>query len=101
MRYLTKTFEIVRGELVSTVVPRRGKPYVQRCDRETFEEVVRTIEERGEDGITTNELWEALPDVPCSRVSVALDFLKERGCLSRRRATQFRQFGRSVRGCAL
>jgi len=43
--------------------------------------VIRTIEERGDDGITTNELCEALPDVPCSRVSVALDFLKERGCV--------------------
>jgi len=81
MEPLTKTFEIVRGELVRTVVPRRGRPYVQRCDRASFEDVVRTVEDRGDDGITTNELWEALPDVPCSRVSVAFDFLKERGCV--------------------
>lgn len=81
MRYLAKTFEIIRKELVRSVIPWRGKPYVQRCDRASFEEVVRTIEGRGEDGITTNELWESLPDVPCSRVSVAFDFLKERGCV--------------------
>jgi hypothetical protein len=27
-------------------------------------------------------LWDALPDVPCTQASVALAFMKERGCLA-------------------
>jgi len=81
MEPIAKTFEIVRGELVRNVVPRRGKPYEQRCDLESFTVVARLIDERGSRGLTTNEMWEALPDVPRTRASVVLDFLKERGVI--------------------
>lgn len=78
----TKTFAMRHGVLVRTVVPRRGEPYVQRCDLETFTAVAYLIDERAGRGLTTQEMWDGLPDAPCTQVSVALDFLKERGCVA-------------------
>lgn len=80
---ITKAFHIWHGVLTRTVVPRRGKPYVQRCDLESFAEVAYLIEDlvghRDDSSLTTDLMWEKLPDVPRTRASVALDFLKERG----------------------
>src|SRR5690349_12632914 len=68
-------------------VRRFGGRDEQRCDLESFTEVARLIDERGSRGLTTNEMWESLPEVPQTRASVALDFLKERGviCIEGRR----------------
>lgn len=76
---IAKTFEMRHGVLVRTVVPRRGQPYVHRCDLESFTEVARWLDERGDSGLTITDLWNELPDVASTRASVALDFLKERG----------------------
>ena len=79
---ITKTFAMRHGVLVRTVVPRRGEPYVQRCDLETFTAVAYLLDERADRGLTTPEMWDGLPDVPSTQASVALDFLKERGCVA-------------------
>jgi hypothetical protein len=80
---IAKLFHIRHGVLVRTVVPRRGKPYVQRCDLESFAEVAYLIDdlvgERDDRSLTTPKMWENLPNVPHTQASVALDFLKERG----------------------
>lgn len=74
-------FEVERGMLVRTATLKDGRSYVHRCALETLREVAWWIEEHGADGVTTNELWDALPDLPATQISVALEFLKERGCM--------------------
>lgn len=80
---LSKTFAMQCGALVRTVVPRRGKPYVQRCDLQSFVAVAYLIDDLRREGgdrcLTSRDMWEKLPDVPRTRASVALDFLKDRG----------------------
>jgi len=80
---IVKSFHMRHGVLVRTVLPRRGKPYVQRCDLESFAAVAYLIDdlvgERADRSLTTNQMWENLPNVPRTRASVALDFLKECG----------------------
>ena len=76
---VSKTFELRYGVLVRTVVPARGKPYVHRCDLESFTGIAYWIDAVRDGGFTSNDLWEGLPDVASTRASVALDFLKERG----------------------
>ena len=73
-------FEVIRGQLVRTIVLPDGGSYVHRCMRETFEEVAHAIEERADDGVTLGPLAEAI-DAPSTQVNVALEFLKERGCV--------------------
>jgi len=84
----TISFEVCRDQLVRQVLFADGRGYTQICKLAVFEQVAGLIEERGNQGVTTNELWEALPDLPCTQISVALAFLKERGCVevNRRRA---------------
>ena len=78
---LQKTFEMKHGVLVRHVVPRRGQPYFQKCPLEAYLDVAYQIDEHGERGFVTQDLWEALPETPRTQISVALDFLKERGCV--------------------
>lgn len=78
----SKSFAIVHGVLRRSVEPRRGRPYVQHCTLDAFTAVAAFIAERGDQGVTTNELWTALPDVPDTQASIALDFLKERCCIT-------------------
>ena len=73
-------FEVVDGHLVRTVVLPDGRGYVHRCTRETFEAVAHAIDERGDEGVTLDPLAEAL-DAPSTQANVALEFLKERGCV--------------------
>ena len=73
-------FEVVDGRLVRTVVLPDGRGYVHRCTGETFQAVAHAIEERADEGVTLEPLAEAL-DAPCTQVNVALEFLKERGCV--------------------
>jgi hypothetical protein len=75
----SKTFRVSAGHLVRTVKLKDGRSYTQ--------EVTWCLEEHADHGATTGTLWEALPDVPCTQISVALDFLKERGCVR----TEFRR----------
>ena len=77
-------FEVERVMLVRTATLKDGRSYVHRCTLETLREVAWWIEEHGADGVTTNELWDALPDLPATQISVALEFLKERGCMATR-----------------
>ena len=81
-RLIRKSFAIVAGRLVRTVELRDGKSYTQRCSLDTYEQVAYFVEEHATEGVTTTMLWEALPDLPCTQVSVALDFMKERGCVT-------------------
>jgi hypothetical protein len=66
---------------ITPAPPRRRTGYKQLCTLAVFEEVVSLLEERGHEGVTTNELWAGLPDQPCTQISIALAFLKERGCV--------------------
>jgi uncharacterized protein (DUF433 family) len=77
-------FEVCRGRLVRHVRFTDGRGYTQQCTADVLEQVACLIEADGQDGITTNELWDAFPDLPCTQISVALDFLKDRGCVEAR-----------------
>jgi hypothetical protein len=71
---------MVRGVLVRTVMLPGGRSYQHSCTLESFADVARFIEEHGREGVTTCMLWEQL-DVPCTQATVALEFLKDRGCV--------------------
>ena len=73
-------FEVLDGRLVRTVMLPGGRCYVHRCTREVFEAVAHAVEERGADGVTLDPLAAAL-DAPATQVNVALEFLKQRGCV--------------------
>ena len=73
-------FEVTDGRLVRTVVLPDGRSYVHRCTGETFQAVAHAIEERAAEGVTLDPLAKAL-DAPSTQVNVALEFLKERGCV--------------------
>ena len=74
-------FTVELGHLVRTVTKPDGGTYSHRCSLDTYTEVAHFIEEHAAEGVTTTMLWEQLPDVPCTQASVALAFMKERGCL--------------------
>ena len=76
-------FEVIDGDLVRTVAFPDRPGYVHRCRREAFEEVARTIDERGDEGFTLETLAEAT-GLPSTQVNVALEFLKECGCVQTR-----------------
>ena len=73
-------FDVVDGVLERTVTFPDGRSYVHRCTRKVYEEVAYSIEERAGEGVTLDPLVRAL-DLPHSQVNVALEFLKERGCV--------------------
>ena len=79
--YERQSFAVEDGHLVRTVVRKDGSTYQHRCSMDAYKEVVHYLDEHAEAGVTTNELWDGLPDVPCTQASVALAFLKERGCV--------------------
>ncbi len=74
-------FRIVDGVLYRTVELPDGRSYPHTCTLESFADVARFIEEHAAEGVTTNMLWDELDDVPCTQATVALEFLKERGCV--------------------
>jgi hypothetical protein len=74
-------FAVRYGRLVRHVRLRDGRGYTQHCTREVLEQVAWLVEARGERGVTTPELWDVLPEWPCTQISVALAFLKDRGCV--------------------
>ena len=73
-------FDVVDGVLERKVIFPDGKTYTHRCTRKVYEEVAHAIEERGADGVTLDPLAKAL-DLPFTQVNVALEFMKERGCV--------------------
>src|SRR5262249_32014779 len=82
------SFEVQRGRLVRRVRLKDGRTYAHYCMPGVLKEVTHCVEERGDAGVTTGELWTALPNYPCTQISVALEFLKDRGCveISQRRS---------------
>jgi hypothetical protein len=82
-------FAVVDGLLERTVrFPAEGRGYTHRCRREVFETVAYRIEEHADEGITLDPLAKG-EDLPLTQVSVALDFMKERGCVVTRRRRTF------------
>lgn len=77
-------FELDRGRLVRHVELADGRTYTHRCSLDALKEVAWHVEEHAQDGVTTNELWDALPNFPATQLSVALEFLKERGLVETR-----------------
>lgn len=80
-----QTFTVEDGRLVRTVQRKNGSSYQHRCRLDAYKAVVHYLDEHAKAGVTTNELWDGLPDVPCTQATVALAFLKERGCVEVRR----------------
>jgi hypothetical protein len=80
-----QTFAVEDGWLVRTARRKDGSSYQHRCSLDAYKAVVHYLDDHAEAGVTTNELWDGLPDVPCTQASVALAFLKERGCVEVRR----------------
>jgi hypothetical protein len=74
-------FRIDRDVLVRTVKLRDGRSYQHSCSLESFADVARFIEEHAAVGVTTTILWDRLDDTPCTQATVALEFLKDRGCV--------------------
>jgi hypothetical protein len=74
-------FAVRHGRLVRHVRFRDGRGYTQQCTGAVLEQVAWLVEARGEAGVTTPELWDALPELPCTQISIALAFLKEQGCV--------------------
>ena len=72
-RLIDKSFAVVAGRLVRTVELRDGRSYTQCCLLDTYEQVAYFVDEHATEGVTTTMLWESLPDLPCTQVSVALD----------------------------
>ncbi len=89
LNQVRKTFRLERGDLVRYVEQRNGPPYTHRCSLRSLTEVVRFIEEQGEVGVTSGMIWESLEDVSCTQAAVALDFLKERGCVVKKGRRNF------------
>ena len=73
-------YGVVDGVLERTVTFPDGRSYVHRCTRKVYEEVAHGIEERAETGVTLDPLAREL-DLPFTQVSVALEFMKDQGCV--------------------
>lgn len=84
-----QSFTIELGHLVRTVAKRDGSTCSHRCEQESYKAVAHFIEENAGQGVTTGSLWEAVPDVRCTQASVAVAFMKERGCLTVRQRRMF------------
>lgn len=80
-----QTFTACDRFLVRTAHRRDGSSYQHRCSLAAYKAVVHYLDEHVEAGVTTNELWDGLPEVPCTQAAIALAFLKERGCVVVRR----------------
>ena len=83
------TFEVERGQLVRHVWRADDRSYTQRASLEALKEVALFIDAREETGVTTGQLWDAFPAIGATQLSVALDFLKERGCIETRGRRNF------------
>jgi hypothetical protein len=84
-----QSFAFELGQLVRTVTTRGGRTYCHRCSLASYQAVAHCIAESAGQGVTTNMLWEAAPEIPCTQASVAVAFMKERGCLAVRMRRMF------------
>ena len=75
---LDERYAVEDSALVRRVRPRRGTPYEHRCLKESYEQVAHTIDERGSEPFTLEDL-QAKTRLPFTQVAVALAFMKERG----------------------
>jgi len=75
--YDRQTFSLDGDFLIRKVVTCTGH-YSHKCSLRSFKEVLHYLELN--DGVTSNTMWNEL-DIPCTQISVALAFLKERGCV--------------------
>lgn len=73
-------FDVVDGRLVRTTILPDGRTYTHRCTRDVFESVAHTIAEHAANGTTMESIADAI-DAPHTQVNVALEFMKERGCV--------------------
>ncbi len=99
-------FTIIQHTLVRSVTPTSGKPYEHACDRESFKEVLHTIDEFGDRAFVYEDVREAC-GLPFSRVATAFAFLKERGVIvdagfrRQMRATDDAHLDGMIEWCAL
>ena len=81
-------FEVVDDHLVRTVSAPDGRCYVHRCTHEAYRTVAYAFESCGGQGLKILPLASDL-DLPSTQVAVALDFLKERGCVVTRHRSNY------------
>jgi hypothetical protein len=94
----TERFRVDRaGNLVRAVEPKRGKSYEHRTSREAFERVAWAADEIGADGITQDKLVQRT-GLPSTQVSVALAFMKDRGCILTKHRINFPAPGNKGQG---
>lgn len=74
------TYEVSRDRLIRTVTLHRGGGYQHNCTLEVYGEVAHIVEESAKEGVTLESIADA-HDLPYTQVNVALEFMKERGCL--------------------
>jgi len=84
-----QSFRFAFEYLYRKVKPRNGDSYEHSCFAKHYQNVAHCIEQYADQGITTNMLWDILHDIPCTQVSVAIAFMKERDCLAVRRRRMF------------
>lgn len=68
----------IDGGLRRTVKLSDGTQYIHRCPRESFEQVAYAFTDQ--QGHTLEELGRSL-ELPFTQVNVAMEFLKEQGCI--------------------
>ena len=73
-------FDVIDDHLVRTVIFSEGHQYTHRCTRDVFCDTAYAIEKHADKGVTLDELVQAM-DAPHTQVAVALDFMKEHGCV--------------------
>ncbi len=78
------SFAVEDGYLVRTVVLGAERTYVHRCSASVYQEVALAIDQLASAGTTMDMLADEL-GAPFTQVNVALEFLKERGCVDLRR----------------
>jgi hypothetical protein len=81
-------YEVVDDHLVRTVTKADGRSYVHRCTRRVFEDVLHVIE--AQPGPFTVTSLAHAADAAFTQVNVALEFLKERGCVETRLRRNYR-----------
>lgn len=75
-----ETFAVEDDCLVRRVVPRRGKPYEHRCEKNSFETIAYAIDDLAGEAFILDGL-RLHTGVPWTQIAVAVAFLKERGCV--------------------
>ncbi|MBI1904159.1 MAG: hypothetical protein HYS13_23945 [Planctomycetia bacterium] len=98
-RFRKVTFAIDRqGRLERRVELPNGRSYTQRATLKTLKEVAAFVEQRGETGPKTQEMWDALRHLPATQASLSLQFLVERGCMVVDGRRNYAALAEAVRG---